>query len=146
MSKLGNGRGRPASPLALLVACLLAVVTGSLAAGCGDEGSADPARPSGERLAIGYVEWDESVVLSNLTKVLLEELGYEKVELRREEPEALIRGVASGDLDAFQGVWMPNHEPLLKGPMGDERSEEHTSELQSRQYLVCRLLLEKKKP
>src|SRR3712207_7555455 len=29
---------------------------------------------------------------------------------------------------------------------GQGRSEEHTSELQSRQYLVCRLLLEKKKP
>src|SRR3712207_8454307 len=29
--------------------------------------------------------------------------------------------------------------------MCDHRSEEHTSELQSRQYLVCRLLLEKKK-
>src|SRR3712207_9455923 len=29
--------------------------------------------------------------------------------------------------------------------LGDFRSEEHTSELQSRQYLVCRLLLEKKK-
>src|SRR5947209_10043421 len=29
---------------------------------------------------------------------------------------------------------------------GDARSEEHTSELQSRQYLVCRLLLEKKNP
>src|SRR3712207_7847313 len=28
---------------------------------------------------------------------------------------------------------------------GNVRSEEHTSELQSRQYLVCRLLLEKKK-
>src|SRR3712207_8299610 len=28
---------------------------------------------------------------------------------------------------------------------GTKRSEEHTSELQSRQYLVCRLLLEKKK-
>src|SRR3712207_7671544 len=28
---------------------------------------------------------------------------------------------------------------------GSARSEEHTSELQSRQYLVCRLLLEKKK-
>src|SRR5258707_8568522 len=28
----------------------------------------------------------------------------------------------------------------------EQRSEEHTSELQSRQYLVCRLLLEKKKP
>src|SRR3712207_6961431 len=31
------------------------------------------------------------------------------------------------------------------GGRGDPRSEEHTSELQSRQYLVCRLLLEKKK-
>src|SRR3712207_7908900 len=30
-------------------------------------------------------------------------------------------------------------------PGGAARSEEHTSELQSRQYLVCRLLLEKKK-
>src|SRR5258707_6150366 len=29
--------------------------------------------------------------------------------------------------------------------VSDDRSEEHTSELQSRQYLVCRLLLEKKK-
>src|SRR3712207_7069834 len=29
-------------------------------------------------------------------------------------------------------------------PSGSVRSEEHTSELQSRQYLVCRLLLEKK--
>src|SRR3712207_7425965 len=31
------------------------------------------------------------------------------------------------------------------GGRDDTRSEEHTSELQSRQYLVCRLLLEKKK-
>src|SRR3712207_5106118 len=30
-------------------------------------------------------------------------------------------------------------------PINNSRSEEHTSELQSRQYLVCRLLLEKKK-
>src|SRR3712207_7417375 len=29
--------------------------------------------------------------------------------------------------------------------VAEQRSEEHTSELQSRQYLVCRLLLEKKK-
>src|SRR3712207_7580688 len=34
--------------------------------------------------------------------------------------------------------------PGVRGPVG-ARSEEHTSELQSRQYLVCRLLLEKKK-
>src|SRR3712207_8090957 len=34
---------------------------------------------------------------------------------------------------------------LLRRPPQRRRSEEHTSELQSRQYLVCRLLLEKKK-
>src|SRR3712207_7537548 len=33
---------------------------------------------------------------------------------------------------------------LDEGPIIEQRSEEHTSELQSRQYLVCRLLLEKK--
>src|SRR3712207_8544157 len=35
--------------------------------------------------------------------------------------------------------------PVLSAGGWSERSEEHTSELQSRQYLVCRLLLEKKK-
>src|SRR3712207_8773536 len=39
------------------------------------------------------------------------------------------------------GRRVERHEPL--GLAG--RSEEHTSELQSRQYLVCRLLLEKKR-
>src|SRR3712207_8736377 len=40
-----------------------------------------------------------------------------------------------------QGVGCPAVPVVEHG----ERSEEHTSELQSRQYLVCRLLLEKKK-
>src|SRR5258707_3094154 len=35
--------------------------------------------------------------------------------------------------------------PVRALAFGANRSEEHTSELQSRQYLVCRLLLEKKK-
>src|SRR3712207_7126945 len=38
----------------------------------------------------------------------------------------------------------PEHWPCIGGHV-PHRSEEHTSELQSRQYLVCRLLLEKKK-
>src|SRR3712207_8813550 len=42
------------------------------------------------------------------------------------------------DKDALLGV-------SLTGQAANWRSEEHTSELQSRQYLVCRLLLEKKK-
>src|SRR2546429_4289495 len=40
-----------------------------------------------------------------------------------------------------------DHHGLCRGaqPIEDGRSEEHTSELQSRLHLVCRLLLEKKK-
>src|SRR6266498_5611379 len=36
-------------------------------------------------------------------------------------------------------------EGRVRGTPGQRRSEEHTSELQSRPHLVCRLLLEKKK-
>src|SRR3712207_6912429 len=49
-----------------------------------------------------------------------------------ERPVDVLVEVEGGDDHDRQGV-------------GDVRSEEHTSELQSRQYLVCRLLLEKKK-
>src|SRR5690606_41680909 len=43
---------------------------------------------------------------------------------------------------------VPPEQPVRSGqkePAAQERSEEHTSELQSRENLVCRLLLEKKK-
>src|SRR5258707_14847409 len=43
----------------------------------------------------------------------------------------------------MRGMYDP--EDRWPAEIGDVRSEEHTSELQSRQYLVCRLLLEKKK-
>src|SRR3712207_8909198 len=46
------------------------------------------------------------------------------------------------DLAVAARVLDPRRGPV---PLGG-RSEEHTSELQSRQYLVCRLLLAKKKP
>src|SRR3712207_7076059 len=52
--------------------------------------------------------------------------------------------------DELRGFYF-DLEDVAPGPMLStsteliDRSEEHTSELQSRQYLVCRLLLEKKK-
>src|SRR3712207_6882164 len=42
------------------------------------------------------------------------------------------------------GVGLGDLLSTISKPGVDRRSEEHTSELQSRQYLVCRLLLEKK--
>src|SRR3712207_7742812 len=53
---------------------------------------------------------------------------------RRGEQAGRLAQVRDGDVELAVDV-----------QVGDGRSEEHTSELQSRQYLVCRLLLEKKK-
>src|SRR5258707_3529023 len=50
---------------------------------------------------------------------------------------------AKGPSPATTADRCPEDCPCRRGWTG--RSEEHTSELQSRQYLVCRLLLEKKK-
>src|SRR3712207_7881731 len=54
-------------------------------------------------------------------------------------------GDARGSGRTHEGTDMfaPEGTPIYS--VTDGRSEEHTSELQSRQYLVCRLLLEKKK-
>src|SRR3712207_7241237 len=66
-------------------------------------------------------------------------------------------GLLGTDRLHARGVLQPDHQleaggtPVAPGRgvhpevVGHVRSEEHTSELQSRQYLVCRLLLEKKK-
>src|SRR5258707_4076776 len=49
-------------------------------------------------------------------------------------------------LHAYHCGWdKVNRESWTRAASKRARSEEHTSELQSRQYLVCRLLLEKKK-
>src|SRR2546429_5306119 len=45
----------------------------------------------------------------------------------------------------FERAAGPEHQVVHHGGHGGLRSEEHTSELQSRLHLVCRLLLEKKK-
>src|SRR5687767_15422494 len=42
-------------------------------------------------------------------------------------------------------TWVPDDGDPHPNPLHRQRSEEHTSELQSLAYLVCRLLLEKKK-
>src|SRR3712207_6999855 len=56
---------------------------------------------------------------------------------------------SGGRLRGETVVFVPNAAPVdclyYSSTQDSFRSEEHTSELQSRQYLVCRLLLEKKK-
>jgi glycine betaine/proline transport system substrate-binding protein len=92
-----------------LVAVILALVLGALAlTGCGG-------LVQNQRLLLANIGWDENVAVSNLTKVILEdELHYERVDIdTSEDLDATYRDVASGELDAFQDVWLPNQEALL---------------------------------
>src|SRR2546422_7593924 len=70
---------------------------------------------------------------------LIDRHGRECQWLRR---QGGLENVTVGDAGQDQG-----QDPAHKRPAEEEieRSEEHTSELQSRLHLVCRLLLEKKK-
>lgn len=82
-------------------------------AGCGSGGSGSSDNSS-KSLTLGDIGWTESIAVSNLTKVLLEEdLGYGSVDTKTLDVSLLFKGVAGGDLAAFQDVWMPNHEELL---------------------------------
>src|SRR3712207_8057181 len=68
----------------------------------------------------GFVERFNGTVLEEFFRPAMHQKLFESV------------AALQADLDA----WLAHY---------NRRSEEHTSELQSRQYLVCRLLLEKKK-
>src|SRR3712207_9015922 len=61
------------------------------------------------------------------------------------EPRAQLKQTWTAHLrPGSQEETVDKGESLQETVLGSLRSEEHTSELQSRQYLVCRLLLEKK--
>src|SRR5690554_7633403 len=79
--------------------------------------------------------------------ILREEWGL-RLGLRKELRELLERLYVSFGIEGKQAaLWTPA-DPTLNGRRifsPRRRSEEHTSELQSRPLLVCRLLLEKKK-
>src|SRR5262245_63443786 len=76
---------------------------------------------------------------SDLLDPAAEELAGHLVARAHREPAAVVvRGIDARVLDAEPGA---RRRQRARG----ERSEEHTSELQSLRHLVCRLLLEKKK-
>jgi glycine betaine/proline transport system substrate-binding protein len=92
-----------------LLVVILAVVVGAMAGGCG--GSSPESRELNLGVATG---WDENQVVANVTKILLEEeLGYGEVQLTELELGPVFQGVGSGDLDAFQDMWLPNHQAQL---------------------------------
>src|SRR2546422_7069931 len=73
--------------------------------------------------------------------------GEEAVQLTRAfRPDVVLMDLALPRIDGFEATRMIKaKQPEVRVIVCSVRSEEHTSELQSRLHLVCRLLLEKKK-
>src|SRR3712207_8802860 len=78
------------------------------------------------------------------TLSLHDALPISKIEVL-DGPQRRRHWTASEKLSIVQETYEPDATVSLVARRHGVRSEEHTSELQSRQYLVCRLLLEKKK-
>src|ERR1035437_4483174 len=84
--------------------------------------------------------WDKEQTFESLRTLTIEEtyeladaiIRDDKKEIRKELGDILLHIVFYSEMGSETNDF--------------DRSEEHTSELQSRQYLVCRLLLEKKQP
>lgn len=107
MSTRGWGR--------VLVPCLVTLVALSLLVGCGGAEEDASAEEADGKIVLGYVDWEESVAMANLTKVILEEeLDYKEVELRRSEPDDVYDLIARDEVDAFQAAWLPNHFAYIR--------------------------------
>src|SRR5438105_12406072 len=84
----------------------------------------------------------------NRCKVAVSGVGFSKVSRTADVPLAVHALTAVKEAVADSGLAMSDIDGLAtypELPATGHRSEEHTSELQSRVDLVCRLLLEKKK-
>ncbi len=97
-----------------LMAVILALVVGAVVSGCGGGGGGGGSAES-RSLNLGVATgWDEAAVIANLSKIVMEEdLGYGEVQLQELELGPVIQGVASGDLDAYQDIWLPNHQAQI---------------------------------
>src|SRR5436190_9400049 len=100
----------------------------------------NPARRRPDRF--GYIfEKSDNVVVSSL-------FDFEDLRNREPRPFSNLGGVLFRNLAKFRHCLAREHlnfQPDFERGRRRDRSEEHTSELQSHSDLVCRLLLEKKK-
>src|SRR3712207_7578575 len=82
---------------------------------------------------------DFSTKFCNSHEALLESDGFRRIL------SAYLTKLETRDTPVYEYLWKAVGSKEEIPDRITKRSEEHTSELQSRQYLVCRLLLEKKK-
>jgi len=102
-----------------LLVLVVALTVAALVVGCGGGGGSGSSE--NKTLTLGVAGgWTENEAIAAITKVVLEEdLGYQTVETKVLDLGLVFEGVAGGDLNAFQDVWLPNHQQQMAEVEGD---------------------------
>src|SRR5690606_40274086 len=87
---------------------------------------------------------DAPAQVENAMKMFVE-LPDQIMEHQHKIEESVLEGIKYMKNMGYRGIVTEDDMNQIKKIRNEMRSEEHTSELQSRENLVCRLLLEKKK-
>src|SRR3712207_4606329 len=110
-------------------------------------------KPAAERAVADLAAEDDlnlySVFVSSFDNAEPGEWARDTARLSGLDEDDMLLAVAVGDATYEYGYWVAEDFPLSEVDLeravtGEVDRKKHTSELQSRQYLVCRLLLEKK--
>jgi len=108
----------------LAVAFAMSLATGVLAACGSDDDSADSGDSGGDdksqTMTIAYIPWDEDIAISYLWKHVLEEEGYEDVELKQLDAAPIFVALSKGDADFFFDVWLPQTHKDYWEEYGDQ--------------------------
>lgn len=75
--------------------------------------------PADGALNLAYTPHAEDIAVANLTAVVMEEAAGYDVTLTETTPREAVNGVATGDYDAYQGIWRPAQDDLLAENEGD---------------------------
>src|SRR5215210_4996018 len=102
-----------------LLVLVVALTVAALVVGCGGGGGSGSSE--NKTLTLGVAGgWTENEAIAAMTKVVLEkDLGYQEVETKVLDLGLVFEGVAGGDLQAFQDVWLPNHQQQMAEVEGD---------------------------
>src|SRR3712207_8506224 len=106
-------------------------------------------------VGLGYIGLPTSLMLASkglevvgtdLNETIVNDLKNQDITFKEDGLEKLLKDAVDNGIKFTNEYQVADvYIIAVPTPYDEARSEEHTSELQSRQYLVCRLLLEKKK-
>ncbi|GCE00425.1 ABC transporter permease/substrate binding protein [Embleya hyalina] len=89
----------------VVTVALVAGLLGGFGLGASDGGR--------KKITVGWIPWEEDVVVTNMYKQLLEKRGYD-VTMKQLDVGPLFQGLARGDIDLFLDAWLPTlHKKYL---------------------------------